>query len=362
VAPVPYFRPPHELRAGLDALNRAYLDGHGTQGPEVAEFEAALAERVGVEPECLVATSSCTEALTAALAVLAPRRAVVPALTWNATANAPRDLGIETLLADVDESAGLDPGALPDAARDPDTALVPVSLYGNDFDARLLEGPGAAVVDGAQALELGAYEGAFATCFSFHAVKSLPLGQGGAAAFADRAAADEARRVVQHGFSFGSGPRVQVARPGLRAFMTAPIAAMGSALLPYVDGWAARRAEIGAEYARAFEGLPQVARAERDAWHMFVLLPPDRDALRAHCAKAGVATAPYYTALPEQPAWADGAGATPRAVALGRGATSLPLHPTLTDAEVRRVVDAVLSWPGWRAGRVAEPAPPRAAA
>ncbi|MDQ3936284.1 MAG: DegT/DnrJ/EryC1/StrS aminotransferase family protein [Actinomycetota bacterium] len=344
---VPFFRPPAELRAGLEAMNAAYLAGHATQGPEVAGFEAALAERFGVEPELVVGTSSCTEALTIALAVLGERRAVVPALTWNATANAPRNLGMEVVLADVDEHACLAADALPSGG-----VVLPVSLYGNEFDRSLLERR--AIVDGAQALELGAYAEAFATCFSFHAVKSLPLGQGGAAVFAEREAADEARRVAQHGFSFGRGPRTQVTSPAYRAFMIAPIAAMGTALLPHVDGWAARRAEVGRSYAEAFAGLPQVARAERDAWHMFVLLPDDRDRLREHLADRGVESAAYYTALPDQPAWRG--PRCERAEWLGRRATALPLHPTLTDAEVARVTEAVLTWPGWTGARARPPA------
>ncbi|HEX8648035.1 MAG TPA: DegT/DnrJ/EryC1/StrS aminotransferase family protein [Thermoleophilaceae bacterium] len=357
---VPYFRPPAELRAGLDAMNAAYLAGHATQGPEVAAFEEALAERLGVHPEQVVSTSSCTDALLVTLMVLAPKRAVAPALTWNATANVPEVLGIETALADVDERACLDPAALP--AAGPDTAVLPVGLYGNAFDERVFDSAATVIVDAAQTLEHGHHPAAEATCFSFHAVKSLPLGHGGAAVFGDRAAAGEARRVAQHGFSFGPGPRTQVVRRGLRAFMTAPTAAMGTALLPHVDGWAERRREIGEAYAAGLAGLPQVPRAARDAWHMFVLLPRDRDGFRAHCSAAGVDTAAYYTALPEQPAWSGDGWECPRAVAIGRRATSLPLHPTLTGAEVRQVVDVALSWPGWRSELAAPPARPPAAA
>jgi dTDP-4-amino-4,6-dideoxygalactose transaminase len=354
---VPYFRPPDELSHGLEAMNAAYLAGHATQGPEVAEFERALAARLGVEPENVVGTSSCTDALIATLTVLRPGRAIVPALTWNATANAPEVAGAETVLADVDERGCLDPGG---ASADSRTALLPVSLYGNDFDEGIFALGSPVVVDGAQALELGHHPRAFATCFSFHAVKSLPLGQGGAAVLSDRSAADDARRVVQHGFSFGPGVRAQVTKPGFRSFMTAPTAAMGTALLPFVDGWAERRRAVGERYAKAFEGLPQIPRADRDAWHMFVLLPHDRDGLRAHCAAAGVDTAPYYTALPDQPAW-QGDWACPRAVEIGRRATSLPLHPTLRPDEVEHVAETVLSWAGWQAGRAGRPAVPHAA-
>lgn len=357
---VPYFRPPAELPAGLEAMNRAYLAGHATQGPEVAEFEAALAERFGVEPEHVVGTSSCTDALIVALAVLAPERAIAPALTWNATANAPEVAGVPTTLVDVDEHACIDAGAAA-AVAGPDAAVLPVGLYGNAFDERVLDSAATVIVDAAQTLEHGHHPAAAATCFSFHAVKSLPLGQGGAAVFSDRGAADEARRVAQHGFSFGAGVRTQVTKPGLRAFLTAPVAAMGAALLPHVDGWAERRREIGTTYARELGGLPQVPRAARDAWHMFVLLPEDRDGFRARCSAAGVDTAAYYTALPEQPAWA-GDWDCPRATWLGRRATALPLHPTLTDAEVARVVEVALSWPGWRSEPAAPPARPPAAA
>jgi dTDP-4-amino-4,6-dideoxygalactose transaminase len=180
--------------------------------------------------------------------------------------------------------------------------------------------------------------------------------------FSDRDAADEARRVAQHGFSFGPGVRTQVTRPGFRSFMTAPTAAMGTALLPHVDGWAERRREVVERYAAAFDGLPFVPRAERDAWHMFVLLPGDRDALRAHCSAEGVDTAAYYTALPEQPAWAGGGWSCPRAVELGRRATTLPLHPTLRADEVERVIEVVLSWPGWRRALDEPHARPHAAA
>lgn len=363
---VAYFRPPAELSHGLEAMNAAYLAGHATQGPEVAEFERALAERLGVEAEHVVATSSCTDALIVALTVLAPERAIVPALTWNATANAPEIAGAETVLADVDERGCLDPGAARAGLAERSAAVVPVGLYGNGFDEEIFdvarEAGSPVVVDAAQTLEHGHDGRAAVTCFSFHAVKSLPLGQGGAAVFGDSAAADEARRVAQHGFSFGPGVRTQVTRPGFRSFMTAPTAAMGTALLPHVDRWAERRREVGERYAAALEGLPQIPRAARDAWHMFVLLPGDRDAFRAHCSAAGVDTAAYYTALPDQPAWAGGGWSCPRAVELGRRATTLPLHPTLADGEVEHVVETALSWPGWPTGREAPLARPHAAA
>jgi dTDP-4-amino-4,6-dideoxygalactose transaminase len=365
---VPYFRPPAELPRGLEAMSRAYRDGHATQGPEVAALERALAERLGLAPEHVVATSSCTDALIVALSVLAPQRAVVPALTWNATANAPEVAGAESVLVDVDGHACVAPDAVERAlaATHAPSAVVPVGLYGNAFDARVFDvaerARATVVVDAAQTLEHGHDPRAAATCFSFHAVKSLPLGQGGAIACSDPGLADEARRVAQHGLSFGPGERSQVSRRGLRAFMTAPTAAMGTALLPFVDGWAARRREVGQAYAAAFEGLPQVPRAARDAWHMFVLLPDDRDALRAHCAGAGVDTAAYYPALPEQPAWSGRGPDAPRAVGLGRRATTLPLHPTLSDAEVSRVIEVVLSWPGWHSARAERLARPPAAA
>ena len=77
-------------------------------------------------------------------------------------------------------------------------------------------------------------------------------------------------------------------------------------------------------------------------YHLFVAKTDDRDALRAHLDRAGIATLIHYPVpLPEQPAFGASRAACPVAQAAARQIVSLPLHPRLTDDDVGVVVAAV---------------------
>lgn len=103
-----------EAKAASDAV----LSGWVAQGPRVAAFERAFAERVGAEHA--VAVSSCTTALHLALVALGlgpGDEVVVPSLSFIATANAVRYVGAEPVFADVDLATGNLTPATVDAVR-----------------------------------------------------------------------------------------------------------------------------------------------------------------------------------------------------------------------------------------------------
>ena len=80
------------------------------------------------------------------------------------------------------------------------------------------------------------------------------------------------------------------------------------------------------------------------AWHLFVVLAPDRDTFRARMHEQGVETLVHYPdAIHRQPAYTSLAGSVPLAVSerLCAQVVSLPLYPELTDAEAELVVAAV---------------------
>jgi dTDP-4-amino-4,6-dideoxygalactose transaminase len=147
-------------------------------------------------------------------------------------------------------------------------------------------------------------------------------------------------------------------------------AAMLRVKLPRLDAWNRRRREIAARYARAIAHpaitLPPSLPAGEDVAHLYVTRTPDRESLRAHLARAGIATDVHYP-VPDH--WqAGGAFAQGRAVtdAARRAATgpiasvlspalphteracaevlSLPCYPELTDAEVDAVAAACNAW------------------
>ena len=139
---LPYGR--HLIEADdIAAVTEVLSSGHLAQGPKVAAFEAALAQRVGARHAA--ATSSGTAALHLALTALdvgPGDLVVVPAITFLSTATAARMCGAEVLFADVDPVSGL---LTPDTLRQalataawPVKAVLPVHLGGRMCDTALV--------------------------------------------------------------------------------------------------------------------------------------------------------------------------------------------------------------------------------
>src|SRR3954447_14929026 len=121
------------------AVREPLMSGWLTQGPKVAAFERAFAERHNVEHA--LATTSCTTALHLALAAFgvgAGDEVIVPSFTWVATANAVLYCGAKPVLCDVDRTTNnidIDSAAARVTSRT--KAVIPVHLFGlcADVDA-----------------------------------------------------------------------------------------------------------------------------------------------------------------------------------------------------------------------------------
>ncbi|MGH6662236.1 MAG: aminotransferase class I/II-fold pyridoxal phosphate-dependent enzyme, partial [Rhodospirillales bacterium] len=196
-----------------------------TTGPAVEAFEAALAERTGVENA--IACSSGTAALH--LAVLALDLglgdcAVVPAITFLATANAVRFTGADVIFSDVDPDTGLMTAKTFEAALAANPgkrvrAVLPVHLGGQPADpagiaavARTRDiavvedachalGTSYAAADGDGTAAVGACRHADMATFSFHPVKTITSGEGGAVTTGDGETAHRLRLLRNHGMT-----------------------------------------------------------------------------------------------------------------------------------------------------------------
>jgi dTDP-4-amino-4,6-dideoxygalactose transaminase len=336
---VPFHRPVNELGTGLQAMNSAYLNGHGSHGPEVEEFEEALADYFGVSAELVVCTASCTDALTISQFALGSKHVAVPALTWNAAPNSVINAGGELDFIAVDD-VGLMQNVL---VSSNDDTIMYTQLYGQrgSFDSQHIMQHQKLIVDAAQAFEVRQLAHADATCYSFHSLKSVPLGVGGAAVFKMEAYAWEARLFRFHGVPQDGKNRAQLTNRGFKATMPAAAAAMGSALLPCVPHWLARRKDIYAQYADACEGkvdyIPQDYK--EDGFHAFIVLPENRQKFQKKLLKYGVPTVRMYQALTAQPIWRDDEYESSNW--MGERVTALPFCAGLTDDDVARVVKAL---------------------
>jgi UDP-4-amino-4,6-dideoxy-N-acetyl-beta-L-altrosamine transaminase len=374
--------------AGVAAVLRS---AHLTQGEQAQAFEAALAARVGAR--LAVATSSCTAALHLALLAMdvGPGDLVVaPAITFLSTATAARMCGAEVVFADVDPDTGLmTAGTLREAlasASGPVKAALPVHLGGRMADmpaiAAVAEDAGVRLVEDCAhapgSVRAGYRAGSsglsVASCFSFHPVKTLACGEGGAVTTNDPELAARIGRLRNHGVTHDpalmTDPELSLDEDGRRHLwsyeqlelgfnyrMTDIEAALGLSQLAKLDRFIARRAAFAAAYDQLLEPLyPRVrpvkaAPDETPSLHLYQVLVDfeaigkTRDEVIRSLHAHQVGTQVHYIPLYRQPYFKARYGPMrlPGAEAYYAGVLALPLFPAMADDAPERVVQALAS-------------------
>ena len=375
-----------DIAAVVSVLRSAAL----TNGPVAAKFEAALKEAVGTQEA--VTCSSGTAALhlaVAALGVEAGDRVIVPTLTFLASANAARYAGADVVFADVNESTGLmEPehfeAALKKAPQGSVKAVVPVHLNGQCCDmagiAEIAYARDIAVIeDACHALggyypkpddqsAVGACTYSQATCFSFHPVKTVAMGEGGAIATNDPVLAESMRRLRNHGMERASAnltmPEFALSEDGERNpwcyemqeigwnYRASDIhCALGLSQLAKLDSVVNRRATLVARYDKALQALSPVVRpisrvGGRVAWHLyavhidFAAIGQSRARVMNTLESAGIGTQVHYFPVHLQPYYQNlyGRQSLPGAEKYYTSCLTLPLFPAMTNADVDRVI------------------------
>lgn len=342
-------------------------------GPRTSRFEAVFADYV--ESPHAVALGSCTAGLQLALrlADVGPGDEVlVPSLTFVATANAVVHAGATPVLCDVDPDTGN--LALEDAARriTPNTrAVVPVHYAGRACDMDRLTELVAAndlvmIEDCAHAIETrwhGRHAGTFglAGAFSFYVTKNVVTGEGGMLTTADGAVAERAKRLALHGLSADAWSRFsdrgyrhyEVVEPGFKMNMTDLQAALGLGQLARVEANLATRQRLWETYDNLLDGLPLTRPAaeepdSRHARHLYsVLIDPsfDRDEVMGSLHRMGIGTGVHYRAVHLHRFYAERYGYRPRdlpnAWDISQRTLSLPIGPSVSEADVADVADAL---------------------
>jgi dTDP-4-amino-4,6-dideoxygalactose transaminase len=379
VSVLPVMRPwlgDEEAAAAAEAIASGWV----AQGPRVAAFETAFAERVGATHG--VALSSCTTALHLALhlAGVGPGdEVVVPSFSFIATANAVRHAGAEPVFADVDLATGNVTAATVEPVIGPRTRAVVLVHQGGvpaDVDAlrRLCDDRGLELVEDAACAAGSTYRGApvgagarFAA-WSFHPRKLLTTGEGGMLTTDDDAVAARGRRLREHGMSVSAAERHASGRPlmeqylevGFNYRMTDIQAAVGLVQLAKLDLMISRRRKLAARYQRLLGSVDGV-RTVRDPDHgtsnfqsfWVELAPPfplGRDELLQRLFDGGVSARPGIMAAHRQPAYA-GHPHVPLPITerLTDRTLILPLFHTMTEADQDAVVEVIGEAAGKRA-------------
>jgi dTDP-4-amino-4,6-dideoxygalactose transaminase len=366
------------------AANRVLTSGWVTSGPEVVEFEREFADHL--DAENAVAVSSCTAAIEIALRGLrlAPgARVLTPTVNFCGVLHAIVAAGLRPVLVDCDPHTLAPSPETTAAAASRDGADAMVVLHFAGYPAPVADLAAAAglgldrvVEDAAHALgtwvddrPVGSISAA--TCFSFYATKNLPIGEGGMLVTADADMGEFARQARLHGMSRdawqrylpGHGWRYAVETEGLKANMTDVQAAIGRAQLKRLAGWQLRREEIARRYDANLSGVPGVRPAAwptsgRHAWHLYVVQLESgfgvaRDEAVCDLAERGIDCSVHFIPLHHQPyvrslLGDDLAVGFPAADSAFERIVSLPMYPSLTDAEVDRVCEELAQLGGRR--------------
>lgn len=381
-----------DIAAVAEVLRSDWL----TTGPATRSFEAALTARCGAPHAVSCANGTAALHLACLALGLAPSHTViVPSITFAATANAPRLAGAEVVFADVDPDNGLmtpksfeEAIARAAAAGSRASAVFPVDLAGQCGDLQAIADIArrenmAIVEDSCHAIgsQYQRHDGTWhpvgtsidsdMTVFSFHPVKTIASGEGGAVLtrrpdLADRVALFRGHGIHRNPTDFvdtEAGFDHAVANPwyyemvelGLNYRLSDLNCALGESQLKKLDRFAAARRILVSDYNARLAALAPLVRPiartpwSIPAWHLYsVLVDFDQAGIsRGQVARAleeyGIRCQVHYIPVHRQPYYRAryGEQTLPGADAYYRRTLSLPLFVGMTSDDVDYVVDAL---------------------
>lgn len=361
----------------IDAVVAVLKSDYLTQGEAVPAFEQGLADYCRVPH--VIACNNGTTALHLACAALelgAEDWAWVSAISFVASANCARYCGAQVDFVDVDpETGNLSVAALREKLRAVQgtsrlpRVLVAVHLAGQPCDLseigalcrqygiHLIEDACHALGASYQDVPIGNCAHSDMTVFSFHPVKPITTGEGGAVTTRDAALAAKLRLYRSHGIT-RDAEQLDSPSPGgwyyeqqvlgFNYRLTDIQAALGLSQLGRLSHFIDRRQQLAARYDELLTELPlQPLRQDNDrssGYHLYVIRVADRDQVFARLREAGIGVNVHYMPIPAQPYYrslGQDPADYPGAQAYYRQAISLPLFPSLSLAEQNRVIQTL---------------------
>ena len=384
-----------DIKAVEDVLKSSAI----TQGHKVSEFEAALGKTSGVAHA--VAVNSATSALhiaCLAAGIGAGDEVITSPNTFVASANCVAYCGGRPVFADINpRTYNISPKDIEKKINERTKAIIPVHFAGQNCDMEAIQGivNNAAkkyghkiyiIEDASHALG-SSYKGATTgscvysdmTVLSFHPVKHITTGEGGAVLTADKVLDRKLKFFRSHGitndpnevlfknnaFESFNGVDGKPLRKmwyyeqqhlGYNYRITDILCALGTSQLKKLDRFAKRRREVVDQYNESFKDLdgitiPYEERSGESNFHLYVLcfdfkkIGWTRSQVMAELKERGVQTQVHYIPVHTQPFYQKTFGTKwgdcPVAENYYERCLSIPLHPQLTDKDVATIVSAI---------------------
>ena len=345
-----------DIKAVAEALRDDFL----TTGPKVAQFEEALCKFTGAK-YAVVCSSGTTALHLSVLALgLKPGDAViVPSLTFLATANAIRYSGAEVIFADVDpDTALMSADHLEDALKRcgdlRPRAVYPVHMAGQCVDMQAIKKVAdhhnlKIVTDACHALGVaGGCDYEDMSTFSFHPVKAIAMGEGGAITTNNKDYADAMRSLRSHGMvpNPEKGPWFyEMSQLGYNYRCTDFQCALGLSQLKKLPDFLHYRKLLAERYDSLLGDIAPI-KIRDHAWHLYSVriafdkIGIDRATLMNALRERGIGTQVHYIPVHTQPYYQERYGDIhlPGANQYYARTLSLPLFPDMKEEDVDFVV------------------------
>lgn len=364
-----------DIGAVVNVLKSDYL----TQGPAVSEFEIAFAKYIGVKYAIAVANGTAALHLcTLALNVKPGDKVITTPITFAASANCVRYAGGEVVFADIDpETYLLDIKGVEKLLQSHPTGtfkgIIPVDFAGRsvdleafhklakEYDCWIIEdachAPGGYFTDSVGENQIcgnGLY--ADLAIFSFHPVKHIASGEGGMITTNNEELYKKLLLLRTHGITKDANLLIQnhggwyyeMQELGFNYRLSDIQAALGNSQLKRADEGLERRKEIAKKYNRAFENLQfihgQSGVVDGHAYHLYIIEVDNRLGLYNYLRENNIFSQVHYIPVHLMPYYAHFGwkeGDCPLAERYYERCLSLPMFPTLTNAEQDYVISTI---------------------
>ncbi len=379
--PIPYGRQ-QITEEDIQAVNAVLRSDYLTQGPTIAQFEAAFADYIGCKYAVAVANGTAALHLcTLALEVEPEQKVITTPITFVASANCVRYCGASVQFVDIDpQTYNLDfektKSLLENSPKGTFSGIIPVDFAGYPVDLEkfralaeehglwLLEdschAPGGAFVD-SKGIKQKCGNGAYAdlAIFSFHPVKHIACGEGGMITTNNRELYEKLLVLRTHGIRQASIEAkekegawlYEQVELGYNYRLTDMQAALGLSQLSRAEAGLKRRQEIAEKYDLAFAGtkvkIPFRDPSVEHAFHLYVVQVPERKGLYDYLRSKNIFAQVHYIPVHTQPYYQElgyKLGDFPVAESYYAHCLSLPMFPSLTDEEQDYVIKSVLEF------------------
>ena len=387
------FSPPDISQAEIDEVVDTLKSGWITTGPKTKLFEKQIAEFCHTSKAVCLNSQTAAQELTLRVLGIGPGdEVIVPAYTYTATASVVDHVGAKIVMIDSQkDNVEMDYDLLEKAITNKTKAILPVDLGGiicdykkifeivekkknlftpnNDIQkafGRIIVCADTAHSFGSTQNGLKAGEIADFSSFSFHAVKNLTTGEGGAVTWRDIPGIDneELYKKYQllslHGQNKDALAKTKlgaweydIVAPYFKCNMTDIMASIGLAQLKRYPNILARRKEIVSKYDEAMKNynvsvLKHYTENSSSCGHLYIVRfngksVEYRNAFITKMAELGVATNVHYKPLPMHTAYINlgfDIKNYPNAYHMYENAMTLPLHTCLTDEDIEYVLEA----------------------